>query len=158
MAVQSCGPLACNLYALTCLDCRSFLLILPPNTIFFKNSVKHILLTRGHPDHVIGVAECARQCSGASLGLHPWEDENYRHARQVGHAFGLDMPDVLSSPTHSLLDGDVISAGSLIRLRVVHTPGPCSVRGRTSQQQPPMALSSLEEICCFELRWVGRIS
>jgi glyoxylase-like metal-dependent hydrolase (beta-lactamase superfamily II) len=86
-------------------------------------SVKQILLTHGHPDHVIGVADCAQQWPDATIALHPWEDENYSEACHLGPFFGLNMPEKLPKPTCSLSDGDVIAVGSSIRLRVVHTPG-----------------------------------
>ena len=87
-------------------------------------TLKHVLLTHGHPDHVVGVAETMKAWPDASLHLHPLEDENYRHSREMGFEFGMRFPDgPLPTPTHDLRDGDVLKIGDSIELSVVHTPG-----------------------------------
>jgi len=67
-------------------------------------TVKYILLTHAHLDHVGALAE-VRETTGAPLGVHP---ADARH-------FGVDAD-------FDLADGDVLEWGDC-QLRVVHTPG-----------------------------------
>lgn len=85
--------------------------------------LSHILLTHGHPDHVVGVTETMKHWPDATLHLHPLEEENYRLASEVGPHFGLQLPHNLPTPTHELKDGEVLKVGKTIELTVVHTPG-----------------------------------
>ncbi len=67
-------------------------------------TVRYILLTHAHMDHVGALAE-VREATGAPLGVHPAD------ARR----FGVDAD-------FDLADGDVLEWGDC-QLRVVHTPG-----------------------------------
>ncbi len=67
-------------------------------------TVKAILLTHAHPDHLQALA-AVRQATGAPLGLHPAD----------AAAFGVQGD-------FDLADGAVLSLGDA-ELRVVHTPG-----------------------------------
>jgi glyoxylase-like metal-dependent hydrolase (beta-lactamase superfamily II) len=67
-------------------------------------TVKAILLTHAHPDHLQALAQ-VRQATGAPLGLHPAD------AAEFGVQSDFD-----------LTDGAVLSLGDK-ELRVVHTPG-----------------------------------
>lgn len=146
LAVQACGPLACNMYTLICKSTGDAAVVDPSfqNPFEFDTllkhfhrledesgksiQMKHILLTHGHPDHVCGVVETLKIWPGAKLHLHPLEEENYRSAPEVALQFGLHLPlqaghTSLPSPTDELYDGQTLSIGSTIRLDVVHTPG-----------------------------------
>lgn len=133
---QACGPLSCYMYALVCETTKDAAVIDPSfvNPTEFQAltdllekkgaNLKHVLLTHGHPDHVIGVDELMNAWPEASLHLHPMEDENYRRSREMGFEFGLRLPDTpLPIPTHELQDGGVVTIGDSIELSVVHTPG-----------------------------------
>mmetsp|Transcript_8960 Transcript_8960/g.19364 ORF Transcript_8960/g.19364 Transcript_8960/m.19364 type:complete len:275 (+) Transcript_8960:99-923(+) len=139
LASKSCGPLACNTYAVVCESTKDAAVIDPsfstPHEFqalakFLEDrdaNLKHVLLTHGHPDHVFGISELMRAWPQPSLFLHPLEESNYNEARQVGLDFGLRFPgdddEALPTPTHSLIDGDVLKIGESIELSVVHTPG-----------------------------------
>ncbi|KAL3919319.1 MAG: hypothetical protein SGILL_003814 [Bacillariaceae sp.] len=87
--------------------------------------LKHILLTHGHPDHVVGVSDTLKEWPDASLHLHAKEEENYFTAQDLAAQLGMPMPlgHALPDPTHELKDGDTIRIGDSIDLNVVHTPG-----------------------------------
>lgn len=136
LASKACGPLACHMYVLICESTKDAAVVDPSFYSPFefqalvdhlehqKANLKHVLLTHGHPDHVVGVAETMRAWSKASLHLHPLEEENYSQAREIGFDFGIRFSDeALPPPTHELNDGDILSIGKSIELSVVHTPG-----------------------------------
>eukprot|EP00537_Pseudo-nitzschia_pungens_P012859 CAMPEP_0172388098 /NCGR_PEP_ID=MMETSP1061-20121228/5263_1 /TAXON_ID=37318 /ORGANISM="Pseudo-nitzschia pungens, Strain cf. pungens" /LENGTH=305 /DNA_ID=CAMNT_0013117909 /DNA_START=156 /DNA_END=1073 /DNA_ORIENTATION=- len=137
LASYACGPLACNLYALVCDSTRDAVVVDPScgtarefralEAFLEKHEAtpKHILLTHGHPDHLLGVSLAMDAWPEASLHLHPLEEPNYNDARRMGADLGLRFVDdrPLPEPTHSLADGDVVRVGDSIELAVVHTPG-----------------------------------
>jgi len=136
LATKAYGPLACRVYALVCESTKDAAVVDPSfhNPSEFQAFVeyleqqnanlKHVFLTHGHPDHVVGVVETMKEWPEASLHLHPLEEENYANARDMGFDFGIQFPhETLPPPTHELGDGDVLEVGNSIKLSVVHTPG-----------------------------------
>jgi glyoxylase-like metal-dependent hydrolase (beta-lactamase superfamily II) len=67
-------------------------------------TVKALLITHAHRDHLLGLAEMERR-TGAPLAAHPLEVERLPRS-----------PDIL------LRDGDTLEVGK-VRLQVLHTPG-----------------------------------
>lgn len=87
-------------------------------------TVRHLLLTHAHVDHVFGCAHFARQYPGAEHGgwqLHPADAPLLEHAVVQGELFGVRV-DPPPPPAHALAAGDVIRLGDTA-FRVLHVPG-----------------------------------
>jgi glyoxylase-like metal-dependent hydrolase (beta-lactamase superfamily II) len=85
-------------------------------------TVKYILLTHAHLDHVAGVAR-AKAALGVPIGVHADDLFLYATAVQQGLSFGLTLdppppPDFFYEPDHRLAFGDY-------EIRVHRTPGHC---------------------------------
>ena len=89
-----------------------------------KNSltVKAIVNTHPHIDHIAGNAWCVQQY-GAPLLCHEAGMPIYHKAHAYGAAFGLPA-DRMPEPTRFLHEGDIISFGNQ-SLQVLYTPGHC---------------------------------
>mmetsp|Transcript_18255 Transcript_18255/g.44088 ORF Transcript_18255/g.44088 Transcript_18255/m.44088 type:complete len:289 (-) Transcript_18255:47-913(-) len=148
LAVQACGPLACNMYVVIC-NKTGHAAVIDPS---FQNpfeldsllkkiqkfeddsdrkktvDMKHILLTHGHADHVCGIVEMLKIWPDSKLHLHALEEENYCLAPEVALHFGLHVPlqaghSSLPEPTDELTDGQILNVGSSIQFDVKHIPG-----------------------------------
>ena len=78
-----------------------------------------IMLTHGHFDHILGVAELAGKYS-IPVYMHPDEKFTLENNAYFSRMFGAPMPG--SFVTTDIADGDIIEAGSL-RFEVLATPG-----------------------------------
>jgi hydroxyacylglutathione hydrolase len=127
---QAVGPFFKNGFVVGCEHTREAVLIDPGDevagllTFAEKNAltIRHIVLTHAHVDHVTGVA-AAKRALGVPIYLHRDDLFLYERAVQTGSMFGLQVEpqppiDVFYSP------GQVITFGSL-DLRPHHTPGHC---------------------------------
>jgi glyoxylase-like metal-dependent hydrolase (beta-lactamase superfamily II) len=103
-------------------------------------TVKYILLTHGHPDHIAGVSDIQRRFPKAELCLHQADFESLQLIqewliKEVGPVTPADIAenpemarllelDVSSFPIPDILirDGDILKLGSL-SIRVIHSPG-----------------------------------
>ncbi len=85
-------------------------------------TVKYIINTHPHIDHIAGNGWCVRQL-GAPLLAHEAGMPIYRKAYAYGAAFGLEV-ESLPEPAQFLHEGDEIRFGGQC-LRVLYTPGHC---------------------------------
>ena len=88
-------------------------------------TIKAILLTHGHFDHIYGVAETAGHYD-VPVYIHPADMVIINEANPaLCPAFGLKTPEPFCGPSHSVRpvkEGDTISIGSL-NFEVIETPG-----------------------------------
>ncbi len=127
---QAVGPFFKNGFVIGCETTREAALIDPGDEVASLLSfaeretltIKHILLTHAHVDHVTGVA-AAKRALGAPAYLHRDDLFLYERAVESGAMFGLRVEppppiDVFYTP------GQVITFGEY-EVRPHHTPGHC---------------------------------
>jgi hydroxyacylglutathione hydrolase len=127
---QAVGPFFKNGFVVGCETTKEAVLIDPGDEVasllaFAKQqglSIRHILLTHAHVDHVTGVA-AAKRALGVPIYLHRDDLFLYERAVESGAIFGLKVEpqppiDVYYGPR------DVISFGEY-EVRPHHTPGHC---------------------------------
>ncbi len=84
-------------------------------------TIKTILLTHGHYDHIAAVNEIRRQ-TGAELMIHQLDAELLSDNRKnLALLFTGAIPPV-DAPDRLLIDGDTVAVGAL-SFEVLHTPG-----------------------------------
>jgi hydroxyacylglutathione hydrolase len=128
--IAAVGPFFKNGFVLGCPDSREAVLIDPGDEVAellaFADrnalSIRHILLTHGHVDHVTGVA-AAKRALGAPVYLHRDDLILYEGAVDMGAMFGLRVEppppvDVFYSPGQAIVFGTLTA-------RPHHTPGHC---------------------------------
>src|SRR5712691_11206585 len=127
---QAVGPFFKNGFVVGCEETREAVLVDPGDEVasllaFAERNaltIRHILLTHAHVDHVTGVAY-ARRALGVPVYLHRDDLFLYEQAAAQGAMFGVDVeapppPDIFYSPGH------VIAFGGY-DVRPHHTPGHC---------------------------------
>jgi hydroxyacylglutathione hydrolase len=127
---QAVGPFFKNGFVVACEATRDAVLIDPGDEVESllsyaqaqKLSIRHILLTHAHVDHVSGVA-AAKRALNVPIYLHRDDLFLYERAVESGVRFGLHVEpqppiDVYYTP------GQVIGFGTY-EARVHHTPGHC---------------------------------
>jgi glyoxylase-like metal-dependent hydrolase (beta-lactamase superfamily II) len=127
---RAVAPFMKNGFVVACERTREAVLIDPGDEVqallsFVQEhdlSVRHILLTHAHVDHVTGVGS-AKRALGAPVYLHRDDLFLYEHAVESGALFGMRVErqppiDVYYAP------GQVIAFGAL-EARPYHTPGHC---------------------------------
>jgi hydroxyacylglutathione hydrolase len=128
--IQAVGPFFKNGFVLGCPDSGEAVLIDPGDEVddllAFANrralSIRHILLTHAHIDHITGVT-AAKRALGVPVYLHRDDLFLYDHAIEMAAMFGMRVQqpppvDVFYTP------GQPIAFGSL-EARWHHTPGHC---------------------------------
>ncbi|NTU43687.1 MAG: MBL fold metallo-hydrolase [Nitrospirales bacterium] len=120
------GPLQVNCFIIADRETGDALVIDPgdePERILDQVkglSVRQVVCTHGHFDHVGAVAEIS-EATGAQISLHAAELETYRSASDMAALWGFEV-NPMPEPGILLAEGDTLQAGS-ISLRVIHTPG-----------------------------------
>ena len=122
------GPLDTNCYILGDEETREAICIDPGGNVDEimgevrkeKLSLKYIINTHGHFDHVGGNG-LLKKATGAKLAIHKDDAVLLKNAASQSAAFGMDA---VSSPEPDMFlkDGDKIKVGKL-EMGVIHTPG-----------------------------------
>jgi glyoxylase-like metal-dependent hydrolase (beta-lactamase superfamily II) len=86
-------------------------------------SIRHILLTHAHLDHVTGVKRAKEAFGDAPVWLHEADLFLYEAAPQQGRMFGL-LVEAQPAPDRFYAPGQVLSFGGF-DVKVHHTPGHC---------------------------------
>jgi glyoxylase-like metal-dependent hydrolase (beta-lactamase superfamily II) len=123
-------PFMKNGYVVGCEDTREGVLIDPGDEVDLllraiedhKLSIRYILLTHAHLDHVTGVAR-AREALGAPIGLHEGDHFLYKAVVQQGLAFGFRVDP--QPPIDFFYDGEGPWRFGRYGAWVYHTPGHC---------------------------------
>ena len=125
---RAVAPFHKNGFIVSCEDTREAVLIDPGDEIADllgiagerQLTVRYILLTHAHMDHVSGVA-AAKRATGAPIGVHRADLFLYESAVKQGALFGYALeqppaPDFFYDPAAPLVFGNC-------RIHVHHTPG-----------------------------------
>lgn len=128
--IQAVPPFYKNGFVLGCEETRDAVLIDPGDEVAqllaaaerLALTIRHILLTHGHVDHVTGVAS-AKRALGVPVYLHRDDLFLYENAVSQGAMFGLTVEapppvDVFYTP------GQIVAFGRY-EARPHHTPGHC---------------------------------
>ena len=125
---RAVAPFHKNGFIVSCEDTREAVLIDPGDEIADllgiagerQLTVRYILLTHAHMDHVSGVA-AAKRATGAPIGVHRADLFLYESAVKQGALFGyaLEQPP---APDFFYAPGTPIAFGNC-RIHVHHTPG-----------------------------------
>lgn len=124
------GPLQTNCYIIACENTKIAAIIDPgadPHIIVnvikkYALSVKYIINTHGHPDH-IGANGAVKNALGGELGIHkndaPWLKELHP-SLLLGYEAISEFEPI--TPDFYLEEGDALSIGNL-KMEIIHTPG-----------------------------------
>jgi glyoxylase-like metal-dependent hydrolase (beta-lactamase superfamily II) len=130
LETQAVGPFMKNGFVVGCDRTREAVLIDPGDEVTgllaFADrealTIRHILLTHAHVDHITGVA-AAKRALGVPIHLHRDDLFLYERVVEVGRLFGLDVEP--QPPVDEFYTaGQVIAVGDL-EVRPHHTPGHC---------------------------------
>jgi hydroxyacylglutathione hydrolase len=126
--VRAGGPFQENGYVIGCEDTREAVIVDPGDSVAellacaaqANLSIRKILLTHAHIDHITGVA-AARRATGASVHLHRDDTFLYDDAAAMGAMFGMRV-EAPPPVDEFYASGGVIRFGNL-EARPHHTPG-----------------------------------
>jgi len=118
------GPLGANNYLLTddneavLIDCSEVKAEILEE--LKDKSLKYILLTHGHFDHVLGV-NGMREQTGAKVLVHKNDIPRMEESAHIMQTFGVSGVETPQADEF-LNDGDILKFGNT-KLKVIHTPG-----------------------------------
>ena len=127
---QAVGPFFKNGFVVGCETTREAVLIDPGDEVkallaFAERktlTIRHILLTHAHVDHVTGVA-AAKRALGVPVHLHRDDLFLYERAVQSGAMFGLDVEP--QPPIDQFYEPGQVTTFGTYEARPHHTPGHC---------------------------------
>jgi hydroxyacylglutathione hydrolase len=127
---RAVGPFFKNGFVLGCEQTREGVIIDPGDEVEellaaaeqHRLSIKTILLTHAHLDHVTGVGK-AKQALGVPIWLHQADNILYEHVVQQGQMFGIHVDP--QPPVDAFYDGEGPLRFGRYDVRVFHTPGHC---------------------------------
>jgi hydroxyacylglutathione hydrolase len=127
---RAVGPFFKNGFVLGCEETREGVIIDPGDEVEellaaaeqHRLSIKTILLTHAHLDHVTGVGK-AKQALGVPIWLHQADNILYEHVVQQGQMFGIHVDP--QPPVDAFYDGEGPLRFGRYEVRVFHTPGHC---------------------------------
>jgi hydroxyacylglutathione hydrolase len=127
---RAVGPFRKNGFVVGCEETREAVLIDPGDEVhdllsFIERNgltVRHILLTHAHVDHVTGVA-AAKAALGVPIYLHQDDLFLYEHVVEAGAMFGLHVEPQPPIDIY-YTSGQVVTFGKL-QAQPHHTPGHC---------------------------------
>jgi hydroxyacylglutathione hydrolase len=130
LETQAVGPFFKNGFIVGCETTREAVLIDPGDEVkallsFAERNaltIRHILLTHAHVDHVTGVA-AAKRALGVPVHLHRDDLFLYERAVQSGALFGLDVEP--QPPIDEFFEAGKAIAFGGYEARPYHTPGHC---------------------------------
>jgi glyoxylase-like metal-dependent hydrolase (beta-lactamase superfamily II) len=125
---RAAPPFMENGYVLGCEETREGVIIDPGESIEEmleivareKLTIKHILLTHAHLDHITGV-DRARSATGAPVMLHAKDRPLYDAVVQQGMMFGIRVEP--QAPVDAFYDLSKVITFGRYEVRVHHTPG-----------------------------------
>ncbi|HET6478189.1 MAG TPA: MBL fold metallo-hydrolase [Dehalococcoidales bacterium] len=121
------GPLASNCYIVGDEATKEGVIVDPADeseiilqsVAEFGLTIRSIILTHGHPDHIAALKE-VKEATGAEIAVHT-SDSEYHRQQALALTFGFSCPTP-PPPDRLLNDGDSIDIGEL-HFKVIHTPG-----------------------------------
>ena len=127
---RAVAPFLKNGFVLGCAETREGVLIDPGDEVdqlleaaeTHGLTIRDILLTHAHLDHITGVGR-ARTALGAAVWLHRDDNPLYEHVVQQGQMFGLRVE--AQPPVDRFYDGEGPLRFGRYSVRVLHTPGHC---------------------------------
>jgi len=122
------GPLMANCFIVGCKKTKETVVIDPggdadrilSSLAASKLTVKYIINTHGHFDHVSGNADM-KKATGADILIHPLDAPMLGRLSQNAAFFGISVENSPSCD-QTIEEGETISFGE-IGLKVIHTPG-----------------------------------